>query len=515
MERISAKEIILLIFCLLLGFTLRFYRFDQKSLWWDEIYTYNDSRFGLKEQITFYKENPTFLHPPLFFLLTHLFYPFTSPERDLRLIPLIFGTLSIPMIYLLSKSFLPAIGLHCAFFLTIMVYHISLSQEGRSYSFLMFFGMVALYFLKQHLTTLKKRFLIGAALSFALLFHSSYSSIPFIAFSQFLWFYKINGQEQRPRFSSFLILSGLTLFLCMPWLLFVTLSYRGQPIMDPHHLEDPGSLWTILYWILNDWAPHAPLMLISGILLTLFPVVTNARKNAFVLLAIIFGPVISLYLVCRLANVTHFISSRYFINLLPLFFIALSLSINEFEMKLQRLTKGLRLSLVFLVLFTISNLIYLPLYYRSQKIDFKGLVHFLKGHLRPGDKIFDSDRLYTTGILHYFGIYPEGRHYVIPARRISQDEFEHNINGIFQNIRFSVTYSKSHWFKYFNDGTRLWIVSDKNNARILRERYSPQFKGYFDGSFVNMERFPTDASLYLFLWDPESPGEKGIDFSFD
>ena len=108
MERISAKEIILLIFCLLLGFTLRFYRFDQKSLWWDEIYTYNDSRFGLKEQITFYKENPTFLHPPLFFLLTHLFYPFTSPERDLRLIPLIFGTLSIPMIYLLSKSFLPA-----------------------------------------------------------------------------------------------------------------------------------------------------------------------------------------------------------------------------------------------------------------------------------------------------------------------------------------------------------------------------------------------------------------------
>jgi len=504
MERISAKEIILLIFCLLLGFTLRFYRFDQKSLWWDEIYTYNDSRFGLKEQITFYKENPTFLHPPLFFLLTHLFYPFTSPERDLRLIPLIFGTLSIPMIYLLSKSFLPAIGLHCAFFLTIMVYHISLSQEGRSYSFLMFFGMVALYFLKQHLTTLKKRFLIGAALSFALLFHSSYSSIPFIAFSQFLWFYKINGQEQRPRFSSFLILSGLTLFLCMPWLLFVTLNYRGQPIMDPHHLEDPGSLWTILYWILNDWAPHAPLMLISGILLTLFPVVTNARKNAFVLLAIIFGPVISLYLVCRLANVTHFISSRYFINLLPLFFITLALSIKEIEFKFERHKRGLRLSLVFLVLFTISNLIYLPLYYRSQKIDFKGLVHFLKGHLRPGDKIFDSDRLYTTGILHYFGIYPEGRHYSVSVTRKSEKVIEYRKSFVYGGQTFTIYHSNSCCVDYVEDGSRLWIIAGGEGAKKIKESPLFVYKGFFDGSFLNLNKFPTDASVYLFLLDPNS-----------
>ena len=503
-DEIKRKEIFILILCFIIGFALRFYTFDQKSLWWDEIYTYNDSRFGLKEQITFYKENPTFLHPPLFFLLTHLFYPFTSPERDLRLIPLIFGTLSIPMIYLLSKSFLPAIGLHCAFFLTIMVYHISLSQEGRSYSFLMFFGMVALYFLKQHLTTLKKRFLIGAALSFALLFHSSYSSIPFIAFSQFLWFYKINGQEPRPRFSSFLILSGLTLFLCMPWLLFVILNYRGQPIMDPHHLEDPGSLWTILYWILNDWAPHAPLMLISGILLALFPVVTNARKNALVLLAIIFGPVISLYLFCRLANVTHFITSRYFITLLPLFFIALSLSINEFEMKLQRLTKGLRLSLVFLVLFTISNLIYLPLYYRSQKIDFKGLVHFLKGHLRPGDKIFDGDRLYTPGILHYFGIYPEGRHYSVSISRNSQNEIELRKSFVYRNQTFTIYHSNSCCVDYVEDGSRLWIIAGGETAKKIKESPLFVYKGFFDGSFLNLNKFPTDASVYLFLLDPNS-----------
>lgn len=60
------KELLVLILCLLIGFALRCYTFDQKSLWVDEIYTFNDSRDGLKDQIKFYKENSTFLHPPLF-----------------------------------------------------------------------------------------------------------------------------------------------------------------------------------------------------------------------------------------------------------------------------------------------------------------------------------------------------------------------------------------------------------------------------------------------------------------
>ena len=106
MNKTNRKEIFILIFCLFIGFALRFYTFDQKSLWMDEIYTFNDSRDDFKGQLRFYGENPTFLHPPLFFILTHLFYPFPKPERDLRIIPLIFGTLSIPMIYYSIKIIL-------------------------------------------------------------------------------------------------------------------------------------------------------------------------------------------------------------------------------------------------------------------------------------------------------------------------------------------------------------------------------------------------------------------------
>ena len=221
------KEIIILILCLLVGFALRFYHFDKKSLWMDEIHTYNDSRDDFRNQLKFYKNNPTFLHPPLFFILTHQFYPFTKPERDLRIIPLIFGTLSIPMIYLLARSFSPGIALPCTLSLTFMAYHISLSQDGRSYALLMFIGMASLYFFMRHLKTLKKRYLFPAAFFFAILFYTSYSSIPFIVLSQLLWFYRFKENDSNPAFSSFLILTGSTLLLCLPWISFVLLNYKG------------------------------------------------------------------------------------------------------------------------------------------------------------------------------------------------------------------------------------------------------------------------------------------------
>src|SRR4030067_1497084 len=141
MSNSKRKEILVFVLRLIIGFAVRFYTFDQKSLWVDEVHTFNESKDDLKGQLKFYKETPTHLHPPLFFVLTHQFYPFTKPERDLRIIPLIFGTLSIPMLYLLAKSFSSGIALPCALSLAFMTYHISLSQDGRSYLLLMFLGM--------------------------------------------------------------------------------------------------------------------------------------------------------------------------------------------------------------------------------------------------------------------------------------------------------------------------------------------------------------------------------------
>jgi len=509
------KEIFILLFCLLIGFALRFYTFDQKSLWVDEVYTFNDSRDDLKGQLNFYKENPNHLHPPLFFILTHIFYPFEKPERDLRIIPLIFGILSILMIYLLARSFSPSIALPCTLALTFMTYHISLSQDGRSYSLLMFFGMAGLYFFIKHLQSSKKRYLVLVALFSAVLFHTSYSSIPFIAFSQILWFYRPNQESKKPTLSSFFILNGLILLFCLPWIIFVLTNYIGQPLMDSRHTEGTGSLFHILYGILHDWVPNYPLTIVSFILLILFPIFSKFRKNGFVLMAVLVLPIGGLYLFCKLLNITHFITSRYFINFLPLFLITLFLSLDAMEVRFEKLRRFLRLRLLFVILFIASNLIILPFYYRSEKQDFKGLVTYLKGHLRDGDKIVVGGTAFIPPILHYFGAHPEGRHQPLTRMKVSDKEIEYRNSFNYQDIKATVIYSKSHWFQYFSDGSRLWIVSDRRNAKRFKEEVPCVFKGYFDGSFLNFNRFPTDVSMYLFLWDPSSPDEKGIDFPIE
>ena len=511
MSNSKRKEIIILTLCLFIGLVLRFYTFDKKSLWIDEIHTFNDSRNDTRGQLTFYKENPSYLHPPLFFILAHQFYPFNKPERDLRIIPMIFGTLSIPMIYLLARLFSPTIALPCTISLTFMAYHISLSQDGRAYSLTMFLGILSLYFFMKYLKILKKRYLVLTPFFFATLFYTSYSTIPFIALSQTLWFYRVNKDNIKLRFYSFLILNGILLLLCIPWILFLVLNYHGQAMIHPYELKVTFSFWGILSNVLNDWVPYTPLTIVSVILLISFSFFTKSRRNALILLSLFILPIGGLYLFCRLFNISHFITSRYFISFLPLFIITLYLSLSAIENRSDKLKKYIRLRLLFLILFIVSNLVILPFYYRAEKEDFRGLVNYLKGQIREGDKLFVSEMAYTPGLLYYFGVYPEGRHYPIPYHKVSENEIEFRKSFIFQNRSYTIYCSRTCCIKYIADGSRLWIIGGNRTAKKLKGNSPVVFKGYFDGSFLNFNKFPTDASMYLFLWDPQSPGEKGID----
>jgi len=509
--RMKQKEIVMLTLCFLIGFALRFHTLDQKSLWVDEIHTLNDSRDGLNAQLKFYKENPTYLHPPLFFILTHLFYPFQHSERDLRIIPLIFGTLSIPMIYFLARSFSPPSALPCAISLTFMTYHISLSQDGRSYSLMMFLGMAALYFFMEHLKTLRNWYLLGGGISFAILFYTNYGSIPFIVLSQALWFYKAREDDEKPRLSSVLILNGLLLLLCSPWILLAFFHYKGQPLMDPFQQRVPIFLGGILYGVLHDWSPHLPLMLASVTLLIIFPIFSKSKRNALLLLTVLFVPIGGIYLFCKSFNVGHFVTSRYFINFLPLFFISIYLALNALEVRFEKWKSSIRLKVLFLILLIASNLTILPLYYRSEKQDFRGLVTYLKGYLREGDRIFVSAMDLMPGILYYFGTVPERRHYLIPYEKVSENEIVYAKPFVYQNKIFVLHNSRWCCEQYITDGNRLWVVAGKLFAAKLKQNPNYIPKGYFDGSFLNFDRFPADASLYLFLLDPRSPNEEAID----
>jgi hypothetical protein len=348
------------------------------------------------------------------------------------------------------------------------------------------------------------------------MFYTSYSSIPFITFSQLLWFYQTKEKNRNHFIPSFLFLNGLLLLFCLPWILFIVLNYKGQPfITESLRTIDLGSLWNTLYGVLHDWVPNAPLIIISAILLILFPIFSSEMKNAIILLAVILLPIGGLYFYCKLNKITHFITSRYFISFLPLLVIILFLSLSAIEDRLKRLRRLVRLDLLFAVLLIASNLIILPLYYRSEKQDFRRLVNYLKGNIQDGDKIIVGSIGYIVGLLHYFGVSPQGRHYLLSTQRVSDEEVEYKNSLIIQNKRVTISHSNTYWIQYALEGNRLWIVVDKETAQKVKNLPFCLPKGDFDGSFLNFNRFPTDASMYLFLWDPKPKGEKGIDIPIE
>ena len=510
------NRILLIILCLVVGFALRFYTFDRRSLWIDEIYTFGDSRDDIKDQLEFYKRNPTYLHPPLFFVLTHQLYPFTKPERDLRIIPLVFGTLCIPMIYFLATTFSYNIGLPCALSLTLMTYHISLSQDARSYSLLMFLGMAGLYFFMKHMQTLHKKYLLPVALLFSILFYMSYTSILFVLLSQVLWLYRPRPRVQGPSLYSPLILNGLILLFCLPWIVFLALNLKGGSLIHPLHTGLAGSFPEILYGVLHDWMPYAPLSMISAILLVLFPFLARNRQNALILLMLFVLPIGSLYLFCRFFDFTHFFTSRYVITFLPPFLITLFLSLDAAEERCKTLRKLVQFKTLFVILVLASNLVMLPLYYRHEKQDFRGIASFLRTQLQDRDRIVVQSQIEVYGLLHYFGIeLPKSREYLFSQERIFGDEIGYAVSLIHSGNRFTLSYPKDHSMQFVAGRNRTWLLVDKKIARAIKSVRHFHLMGYFNGGFLSLGRFPSDASMYLFLWDPQSPDEKGMDLPID
>jgi hypothetical protein len=180
------------------------------------------------------------------------------------------------------------------------------------------------------------------------------------------------------------------------------------------------------------------------------------------------------------------------------------------EDKLPRAKRFSRFKMLFVLLFIASNLMILPLYYRSEKQDFRNLVTFLKTQLQEGDKIIDLERMGTLGMLHYFGADPGGRHFILDFMKVTGKEIEYRKSFLYGKKTFSIYHSTKCCSQYANDGSRIWIVASKWGARRIKDELPYVLKGYFDASFSNVVRFPSDASIYLFFWNPKSPNEKGL-----
>lgn len=130
-----------LITLLLVGLTLRLIASNQ-SFWLDEAITALQTKSSLHHYLSAFA--PTDFHPPGYYVLTWSVAQLVpASEFTLRLPSIIFGTLSIYLVYAIAKRLAPKSALLAAALIATAPLHMYYSQEARMYMMALFFATSA------------------------------------------------------------------------------------------------------------------------------------------------------------------------------------------------------------------------------------------------------------------------------------------------------------------------------------------------------------------------------------
>jgi hypothetical protein len=153
-EELNFEELApwLVIITTLLGGCLRVLLLDSKGMWLDETFSVWLSNHNIADLLHWAaKIDP---HPPLYYLLLHYWIALGGDTPyNVRLLSVLFGAGTIPLIYLIGKRLSGAeVGLAAAVLLALSPFNIYFAQETRMYTCLTFNAAVAIYALVRLLT---------------------------------------------------------------------------------------------------------------------------------------------------------------------------------------------------------------------------------------------------------------------------------------------------------------------------------------------------------------------------
>ncbi|HIC94835.1 MAG TPA: hypothetical protein EYP09_11410 [Anaerolineae bacterium] len=145
----------------------------SQSLWWDESLSLyratHDPLFILSNRIVLSDTVNEVVtidnHPPLYFLLLHLFVRLGGDsEFTLRFPSLIFSVLTVPLLYAVGRYlFDRPTGLLAALFGAVSPLYLWYSHEARMYTMLTFWGLLSFYTLLRSLSGLERKDLLARA----------------------------------------------------------------------------------------------------------------------------------------------------------------------------------------------------------------------------------------------------------------------------------------------------------------------------------------------------------------
>jgi len=223
----------ILIGIFILAACLRLYGLDKQSFWYDEVAEETAfQRQFLDHTIGIVPDTPP-LHATFVYIITRLF-----PRDDLalRIIPCIFGLISIPLMYLLGKQlFTKKEGLIASFLLAVSPYHIWYSQEVRMYALYWMLALISMIYFLRALDNPKKGNFTGYVISTVACFYTIQLAV-FLVTVQFLYLLFFL-QKYRAQFLKWIGAFSLVIFLYLPWIIYNLSSLMERGASFPKDID--------------------------------------------------------------------------------------------------------------------------------------------------------------------------------------------------------------------------------------------------------------------------------------
>ena len=140
------------VFITLAGGLLRVFTLANKGMWLDETFSVWLANHSVGEMLQWIVRIDQ--HPPLYYLLLHYWIGLNGDTPYyVRMLSALFGTATIPIIYLIGKRISGVVmGLVAALLLALSLFNIYFAQETRMYTLMTFNAAVAMYALVRLLT---------------------------------------------------------------------------------------------------------------------------------------------------------------------------------------------------------------------------------------------------------------------------------------------------------------------------------------------------------------------------
>ena len=134
-----------------MGGLLRFYQIGSKGLWIDEAFSIWMGQRPVDEMLEWLVRIDQ--HPPLYYTLLHIWMGLGDTVAHVRTLSALFGTLTIPAVYLTGHRLADGkVGLLAALLLAVSPFHVRFAQEARMYALLALNASLALVALTRLLT---------------------------------------------------------------------------------------------------------------------------------------------------------------------------------------------------------------------------------------------------------------------------------------------------------------------------------------------------------------------------